>query len=124
MLENRKREKGTALPLGLEKSLNEMFSVANGARPNAKKALILATDGDCSGCHSDDEKTILSNLARRIKEENIKMFIIGIHKQYEQFKFFNIAEFVETDAFSEVNEYDDLIKSDLLNKMAMICDGM
>ena len=124
MFANRKRDFGTWLHVGLEKSLNEMFNVANGARPNAKKALILATDGGCSGCTTDVRKTILSNLALRIKEENIKMFMIGIHKKYDQITRFNITELLGTDAFSEVNEYGDLMKPDLLNKMAMICDAM
>ena len=124
LLANRKRERGTILKLGLEKSLNEMFDAANGARPDTKKALILVTDGDCNGCHTDAEKLILSNLAQRIKDEGIKMLMIGVGKTYDEMTRFDVSQFVGRDDFYELQDYSDITGPELIKEMAVVCDGM
>ena len=124
LLANRKEDFGTKLLDGLEKTLDEMFNVANGARPNTQTALILITDGECTGCDKDAAKTTLSNLASRIKDEKIKMLMIGVGKTYDQITKFDVSAFVGREDFSELKNYDDLLGPKLLEQMAVVCDGM
>ena len=121
LLATRERDFATMLRDGLAKSLDEMFNVAYGARPNFKKVLILITDGECFNCKN--EKELYSNLAGRIKDEDIRMLMIGVGITYDQVTDFNIAEFVGRNDFTEIKDYKDLIGSDLLNEMGVVCDG-
>ena len=121
LLATRRKEFGTVLRQGLARALDEMFDVANGARPSFKKVLILVTDGECSNCVA--EKAEYSKLAQRIKDAKIRMLMIGVGITYDEVTDFNIAEFVGRDDFTELKDYKDLIGDDLLEKMAVVCDG-
>ena len=49
--------------------------------------------------------------------------MIGVGITYDQVTDFNISEFVERDDFTELKDYKDLIGPDLLENMAVVCDG-
>ena len=121
LLATREKDFGTRLRDGLSRALDEMFNVAYGARPNFKKVLILVTDGDCFNCGA--EKNLYSNLASRIKGDDIRMLMIGVGITYDEVTEFNIAEFVGRDDFTEIKDYKDLIGPHLLNQMGVVCDG-
>ena len=124
LINTRKNMGGNMIHLGLEMSLNEMFNIANGARPNTNKALILITDGDCFKCDTDEVKENLTNVAGRIKDAKIKMLMIGVGIKYEQVDQFDVTQFVGKHDFSEVQDLGELVGSALLNQMAVVCDGM
>ena len=82
------------------------------------------TDGECTSCDEPANAKTLSNLARRIQKEKIKMLMMGVGITYHQIKDFNIEEVVITDDFYELRDHGDLIQPDLLNRIALICDDV
>ena len=81
---------------------DKMFTTENGGRPNAGKVLVLLT----AGRNSAEGKEDLPKAARKLKENGVDVFVIGLGTNVDDDELIAIAS--EKDDIAKVNTVDDL----------------
>ena len=124
---------GNHLWLGINATLDKLFNVADGARNDVPKAIILLTDGECTVCLKKDNPATakkLENLAKKMHKNNVTMLVIGVGNiiegntaTYDDMKF-HIEQFVNRSSFHTVEDHAQLLDDTLLKKLTPVCDGM
>ena len=102
----------TNIDRALRLTQKEMFSTANGGRPNVPKILILLTDGTQSYYMGKENP---AKITAELRQEGVKVLVIGIGKGTKKSELVGIAGKSE-DTF-DVNSFDDLVKKDFVNKI-------
>uniref|UniRef100_UPI00358F7813 integrin alpha-X-like isoform X2 n=1 Tax=Myxine glutinosa TaxID=7769 RepID=UPI00358F7813 len=104
---------------GINYVIDETFSEAHGARPSAKKLLVIITDGASSDTNS------LSKATSRADSEKIERYVIGVGSEVVQLELEQIASMPLPTHLFKVNNYKALneTKAGLENKTYVIEDS-
>ena len=116
----------SSLWLGIDYTLTRLFTVAEGAREDVPKAIILVTSGRCDLCNvGEKNEHKMTRLANMIDQAGHKMFVLGVDATYDSIKqLFNIEQFVDRSNFFDVTDFDKLLDETLINNLTTVCDGM
>ncbi|KAK3778041.1 hypothetical protein RRG08_021522 [Elysia crispata] len=114
----------TATHLGLEFALQNCFTRANGSRTYASQVAIVIMEG------KSDNANFSAAAAKKLKDENVTVFSIGVGNQTDQTELNAIASDPDRTHVFSVDDFNSLstIKGSLLKRVckaepAFLCDG-
>ena len=111
---NQTKGRATHTDSALNTSLHVMFKEENGMRPaDIPKNLVIVTDGVCSGFCGPEE---LRPYAKKLKEKNVRIIVVGIENEdFSEKKFNEFADALVYDKrdkmlAKDANDLNNLVK--------------